>query len=132
MNFSPKEFGHRLVNARNNTKLNQDEAALFLEVGERTLGSIERGEAEMKLSTLFKAAELYKTTLQALLGIDEGKVVNSFNNIHENAVVQNQNNKAKASNQDWIEIVQSMEKHLIFMENLVSDYQKLLLSKIQQ
>jgi transcriptional regulator with XRE-family HTH domain len=132
MKFSPKEFGHRLVVARHNIKLNQDEASALLDVGDRTLGSIERGEADMKISTLFKAAEVYKTTVQQLLGVDEGKVVNSFNNIHERAFVQNQNNIAKLNKEEWAELVQSMEKHMTFMESLIGDYQKIMLAKIQQ
>ncbi len=125
MDFSLKEFGYRLRVAREAVDLTRKQATDMIEIGERTLGSIERGESEMSVIKVFKAAELYKTTVSRLLLLSDSQIVNSFNNIQEKAMVHNQHNKIEVD-------ADLLANRFSFLEKLVLEYQeerKVLLPK---
>jgi DNA-binding XRE family transcriptional regulator len=122
--FNPKEFGHRLKKGRESANYTQKDFAALLDISPRTLGEIEAGRADMSLRLVFQAAEMLGMAVQHLLGLEEGKVVNSFNNIGQEATVQNNNNRVEADRAH----IDTLREQLTFLKDLVD---KLLREKAE-
>ncbi len=65
--LSAQEIGRRLKLARDAARLTQDEAAQFIEVSRPTLISIEQGVRRVRIQELQKLANLYRTSVNALM-----------------------------------------------------------------
>jgi Zn-dependent peptidase ImmA (M78 family)/DNA-binding XRE family transcriptional regulator len=65
--INPQEVGERLRNAREASRLTQKDAADKVGFARTTLVSIEKGERRLRMSEAQKLAELYRTSINALL-----------------------------------------------------------------
>src|SRR3954468_21399609 len=65
--ISPLEVGERLRLARETAKLKQSDVASSLDIARTTLVAIEKGERRVRIGELQKLAQLYRTSVNALL-----------------------------------------------------------------
>ncbi len=120
--FNLKEFGFILRAAREKSGLLQQAAADQIGIGIRTLRGIESGATEIGVGDLFKAAELYKTTVGKLLNLEDQKIVNSFNHLQEQAksIVYGSNNNITVD-REWME---ETNKRFAFLEKMIEKLQE--------
>ncbi len=85
----------------------------------RTLRNIESGAGDMDVKILFKAAELYKTSVSKLLNLGEIAIVNSFNSEQEQTNCMNLVHSTGTNlpmDKTWLD---EMNKRFAFLEQLV-------------
>jgi transcriptional regulator with XRE-family HTH domain len=122
--FSPKKFGHRLKKAREKADVLQTEFAEKLGLSARTLLEIEAGRTEMSVSKIFTAAKELKASVDYLLGLPEGNIVNSFNSIQQEANAQQGINPVHiAIDREW---AAEMNKRFAFYEDQIREKDRLL------
>ncbi len=73
--------------------MTQEEVAECLGVSAQSVSKWERGECCPDISLLPSLANLYKTSIDILMGMDEIRSENTKNNIHKNANIQTKNGK---------------------------------------
>jgi transcriptional regulator with XRE-family HTH domain len=122
--FSPKEFGHRLKKAREKADILQVVLAEKLDISPRTLLEIEAGRTEMSISKVFLTAKELSVTVNYLLGIPEGDIINSFNSIQQEANAQQGINPTHiAIDRDW---ASEVNKRFAFYEDQIREKDRLL------
>ncbi len=112
--FNSKEFGQKIKSARVREGITQEDFAERLDISKRTLLEIEAGRADMQVTKIFIAAEELKLTVNFLLGLPEQNIVNSFNQIQQEAYAQQGLNPQNISiDRDW---QQEVNRRFTFME----------------
>lgn len=118
--FNPKEFGHNVGRLREFRGYTQPDFAQLLGFSSRTLQHIEAGTSEVSLSNAFKIAKTLQVPLSQLLHLNENAIVNSFNNIQQDATSMAYSNYRVEADKEHIQTLQS---EMAFRDRLVDALQ---------
>lgn len=118
--FNPKEFGHNVGRIREFRGYTQPDFAKILDLSPRTLQHIEAGSSEVSLSNAFKIAKALQVPLSQLLHLNENAIVNSFNNIQQDATAMAHSNYRVEADREHI---QTLQKELAFRDRIIENLQ---------
>ncbi len=118
--FNPKEFGTNVARVRALRGHSQELFAGMVDISPRTLGDIEAGRAKITMEKAFEIARKLEISIRQLLNLDENAVVNSFNNISQEANAQVVNQSRFDSDREHI---QTLRERMAFLEGLVTTMQ---------
>lgn len=115
--FNAKEFGFNLGRFREARNHRQKEFAEMIGISQRSLQAIEGGYGNVSLELAFKMSKVLSVPLTQLLRLSEGSIVNSFNNIEENATALA--NSHYSRNEADKEHILTLRERVTFLEKLV-------------